>query len=175
MARRLLGRGLDLGALGDEARRDVFARLKAGQGAVLPTIAMVRPWFDELAVDREDVASEEEEAAAEAAEAEEERSKDGGDDDAAAAAAGDRSALAETRRLLPAAALGALLRRVWAHAEPAFEGSALLQAAAQRAFEEALADCVAEGCAPMSFRSFVDNPLGCVHEALWELLQQDDH
>ena len=165
---RGLGRGLDLGALGDEARRDVFARLKEGRGAVLPTIEMVRPWFDELAVDCE--AAE----VAEAAESEEEHGKDGGVDDAAAAAAGDRIALAATRRALPAAALETLLHRVWAHAAPAFAGSALLQAAAQRAFEDALADCVAEGGAPMSFRCFVDNPLGCVHEALWKLLQQDD-
>ena len=158
-----LGRGLNLDEGGDALRRELFAQLQAGDtGAVLPTREVLRPWFEELAVDGEEG---QEEGQEEEEEEEEEEQKEGGRDD-----------VAKGRRVLPAAAVEALLRRAWAHAEPAFAGSAPLRAAARRAFEDVLGDCVAEaaGSAPMNFRSFVDNPFGCVHEALWKLLRQDD-
>ena len=50
-----LGRGLNLDEGGDALRRELFAQLQAGDtGAVLPTREVLRPWFEELAVDGEE-------------------------------------------------------------------------------------------------------------------------
>jgi len=148
MARRL-GRGLNLGDEGDALRRELYARLKSGEeGLLFPSTAVLKAWFDEAAIDSEDI-------------------DEAGDDE---------DALTLKGRALPAAAVEPLLRRVWAHSEPALASSAPLLAAARRAFEDVVGDCTAEvgGGTRISFRYFVDNPLGCVHEALWKLLRQDD-
>jgi hypothetical protein len=150
-----LGRGLNLGDEGEALRRALYERIKSDTELLIPNTAVIKSWFDEFAVDI-DVNDE-----AEGGEAVEEE---------------DEGATVTVRgRALPAAAVEPLLRRVWAHAEPALASSAPLHAAARRAFEDVVGDCIAEvDGAPVTYRYLIDNPLGCVHEALWKLIKQDD-
>jgi len=161
----LLRVGLGAGpALSADQRASLLARLCA-DGGLLPSLAQTRAWWAEGAlqasVGEAALGTAEAAAAEEAQEAEQEGE---GED-------GAQSPALEGR--LGAGGAAALLRRCLAHAAPALaEASPALAARAAAALEDVLADNALEmGGRRVTFRDFHNNALGCLVDALHNVLR----
>lgn len=132
---------------------------------LLPTLAMLRAWFDGLAVDGE---TEDGDAAVATDGAV--GSGEGGDDDDGGAAA-LALALALPGRRCHADSVRVLLDRVCAHVDQELEATSPPLAAAARALlAHVVDDAVAEvGERGVTLRCWHDNAFGCVAEALYKL------
>ena len=132
---------------------------------LLPTIGVLRAWFEELSTDG-DTEGEDAEAAAEVA--------DYSDGDGAAEFAELEAARLLPGRRISAEGLRTLLNRISAHVEASLEASPpLLEFFRIRMTDvigDALSEVPEEG---VSLRNVHNNAFGCVFDELWKLLREE--
>ena len=150
---------------GDETlRAALFSRLLSAPTAedgLLPSLAVLRAWFDAAAIDG-DTADEDAEAATYDA-------GDEDDEDAGAAEIAELQSLPDRVLLQPG--VQALMLRVVAHVEVELAVSPPLLEYVQGILRDVVSDAVSEiGPEGVSFRRWLDNGFGCVHEALYKCM-----